>query len=46
MLKWVVKKLSKAWSEHNTELSYGMVGLPEEKMKAREGTVVDDDDFV
>ena len=42
VLKLVLKKLGYAeWSDHITHLSYGMVELPEGKMKSREGTVVD-----
>lgn len=47
MLKLVLKKLGYAeWSDHITHLSYGMVELPEGKMKSREGTVVDADDLI
>ncbi|WP_301379975.1 arginine--tRNA ligase, partial [uncultured Alistipes sp.] len=45
VLKLVLKKLGYAWSDHITHLSYGMVELPEGKMKSREGTVVDADDL-
>ncbi|WGK69221.1 arginine--tRNA ligase [Candidatus Haliotispira prima] len=34
------------WSEQLQHLSYGMVVLPEGKMKSREGTVVDADDLL
>ncbi|WP_303329929.1 arginine--tRNA ligase, partial [uncultured Alistipes sp.] len=44
--KLVLKKLGYAWSDHITHLSYGMVELPEGKMKSREGTVVDADDLI
>ena len=47
VLKLVIKKLGYAdWSDHITHLSYGMVELPEGKMKSREGTVVDADDLI
>lgn len=47
VLKLVLKKLGCAeWSDHITHLSYGMVELPEGKMKSREGTVVDADDLI
>jgi len=46
VLKLVLKKLGYAWFEHITHLSYGMVELPEGKMKSREGTVVDADDLI
>ncbi len=47
VLKLVLKKLGyAAWSDHITHLSYGMVELPEGKMKSREGTVVDADDLI
>lgn len=43
----MLKKLGyPEWSDHITHLSYGMVELPEGKMKSREGTVVDADDLV
>ncbi len=46
VLKLVLKKLGNAWSDNITHLSYGMVELPEGKMKSREGTVVDADDLI
>lgn len=46
VLKLVLKKLGYEWSDHITHLSYGMVELPEGKMKSREGTVVDADDLI
>ena len=47
VLKLVLKKLGYAeWSDPITHLSYGMVELPEGKMKSREGTVVDADDLI
>ena len=46
VLKLVLKKLGYEWSDDIYHLSYGMVELPEGKMKSREGTVVDADDLV
>ncbi len=47
VLKLIIKKLGfPEWSDHITHLSYGMVELPEGKMKSREGTVVDADDLI
>ena len=42
----ILKKLGYSWAEDLKHLSYGMVNLPEGKMKSREGTVVDADDLV
>jgi arginyl-tRNA synthetase len=42
----VLKKLGYKWAEGCFHLSYGMVELPEGKMKSREGTVVDADDLL
>jgi arginyl-tRNA synthetase len=46
VLKRVLKKLGREWSDILFHLSYGMVELPEGKMKSREGTVVDADDLM
>jgi len=46
VLKLVLKKLGFDWADNITHLSYGMVELPEGKMKSREGTVVDADDLI
>ncbi len=46
VLKIVLKKLGFDWSDSITHISYGMVELPEGKMKSREGTVVDADDLI
>lgn len=46
VLKLVLAKLGFSWAQSLTHLSYGMVELPEGKMKSREGTVVDADDLV
>lgn len=46
VLKLILKKLGKSWAEDITHLSYGMVELPDGKMKSREGKVVDADDLM
>ncbi len=46
VLKHVLKKAGYAWAENIQHLSYGMVELPEGKMKSREGKVVDADDLM
>ena len=46
VLKLILKKLGYDWADAIYHLSYGMVELPEGKMKSREGTVVDADDLV
>lgn len=45
-LALILKKLGYSWAEGIYHLSYGMVDLPEGKMKSREGTVVDADDLM
>jgi arginyl-tRNA synthetase len=42
----VLEKLGFEWATALYHLSYGMVNLPEGKMKSREGTVVDADDLI
>lgn len=42
----VLDKLGFDWAKNLYHLSYGMVNLPEGKMKSREGTVVDADDLL
>lgn len=42
----VLQKLGYPWASDCHHLSYGMVELPEGKMKSREGTVVDADDLM
>ena len=42
----LAKKLGKAFGNSIHHLSYGMVELPDGKMKSREGTVVDADDLM
>jgi arginyl-tRNA synthetase len=46
VLKNVLKHIGRHWFDRIYHLSYGMVELPEGKMKSREGTVVDADDLV
>ena len=42
----ILEKLGFSWANSLYHLSYGMVDLPEGKMKSREGTVVDADDLM
>lgn len=42
----ILKKLGYVWADGCYHLSYGMIELPEGKMKSREGTVVDADDLM
>ncbi len=46
VLKLVLQKLHAPYADGIYHLSYGMVDLPEGKMKSREGTVVDADDLI
>lgn len=46
VLFYVLKQLGFEWADDLYHLSYGMVNLPEGKMKSREGTVVDADDLI
>lgn len=46
VLKLIMHKLGYHFAEYLFHLSYGMVELPEGKMKSREGTVVDADDLM
>ena len=46
VLKLILGKLGFDWASRIYHLSYGMVELPEGKMKSREGTVVDADDLI
>ena len=46
VLKLILAKLGFSWASQIYHLSYGMVELPEGKMKSREGTVVDADDLI
>ncbi len=42
----VLQLLGYSWARNLEHLSYGMVNLPDGKMKSREGTVVDADDLL
>lgn len=42
----VLRRLGKPWAGSLFHLAYGMVNLPDGKMKSREGTVVDADDLL
>ena len=46
VLSLLLDKLGFAWGKELVHFSYGMVELPEGKMKSREGTVVDADDLM
>ena len=46
VLSLILDKLGFAWGKDLVHFSYGMVELPEGKMKSREGTVVDADDLM
>jgi arginyl-tRNA synthetase len=46
VLIYVLEKLGYEWASDLHHLSYGMVNLPDGKMKSREGTVVDADELV
>ncbi|ULQ60494.1 arginine--tRNA ligase [Brucepastera parasyntrophica] len=46
VLFYVLRLLGFEWAENLYHLSYGMVNLPEGKMKSREGTIVDADDLI
>lgn len=46
VLALILKKLGYDWADRLFHLSYGMVELPEGKMKSREGTVVDADELM
>ncbi len=46
VLSIVLDKLGFEWGKDLVHFSYGMVELPEGKMKSREGTVVDADDLM
>jgi arginyl-tRNA synthetase len=46
VLKALLKKMGYNWAEGLIHFSYGMVELPEGKMKSREGTIVDADDLI
>jgi arginyl-tRNA synthetase len=46
VLRAILKKMGYSWSEGLIHFSYGMVELPEGRMKSREGTIVDADDLL
>ena len=46
VLAILLDKLGFEWGKNLVHFSYGMVELPEGKMKSREGTVVDADDLI
>ena len=46
VLSLLLDKLGYKWGKDLVHFSYGMVELPEGKMKSREGTVVDADDLI
>ena len=46
VLQRILKRLNKPYADGLYHLSYGMVDLPEGKMKSREGTVVDADELI
>lgn len=46
VLKLILQKLEKPYADGIDHLSYGMVELPQGRMKSREGTVVDADDLM
>jgi arginyl-tRNA synthetase len=46
VLKAVLKRMGYPWANGLIHFSYGMVELPEGRMKSREGTIVDADDLI
>lgn len=46
VLFYILQKLGFSWAEKLYHLSYGLVNLPNGRMKSREGTVVDADDLI
>ncbi len=46
VLRAILKRMGYKWADGLIHFSYGMVELPEGKMKSREGTVVDADDLI
>ncbi|NIZ18763.1 arginine--tRNA ligase [Entomospira culicis] len=46
ILFYALDKMGYPWAKQLHHLSYGMVNLPDGKMKSREGTVVDADDLL
>jgi len=46
VLRALMKRMGYGWADGLIHFSYGMVELPEGRMKSREGTVVDADDLI
>jgi arginyl-tRNA synthetase len=46
VLRAILKKIGYSWADGLIHFSYGMVELPEGRMKSREGTIVDADDLI
>ena len=46
VLRTILKRMGYDWAEGLIHFSYGMVELPEGRMKSREGTIVDADDLI
>jgi arginyl-tRNA synthetase len=46
VLRAILKKMGYSWADGLIHFSYGMVELPEGRMKSREGTIVDADDLL
>jgi arginyl-tRNA synthetase len=46
VLRALMKKMGYKWADGLIHFSYGMVELPEGRMKSREGTIVDADDLI
>jgi arginyl-tRNA synthetase len=46
VLRAILKRMGYSWADGLVHFSYGMVELPEGRMKSREGTVVDADDLI
>jgi arginyl-tRNA synthetase len=46
VLRAILKRMGYGWADGLIHFSYGMVELPEGRMKSREGTVVDADDLI
>ncbi len=46
VLRSLMKKMGYNWADGLIHFSYGMVELPEGRMKSREGTIVDADDLI
>lgn len=46
VLRAILKRMGYKWADGLIHFSYGMVELPEGRMKSREGTIVDADDLI